>query len=378
MGQRKGGSAAAGMGVLLVLGMAFAAFSAAYKIFVENLAAIVVFGALAGLLLMLWFFFSKLESRKSAALDRSVAAKHPQIQLPTERGYVQPRVQFGSRTKSAATSGNARWVLPNEAVTVQGASITGGTFYLGTALYFDGHVVNSYVVNPKLSAKSAKPDVDGASMPYWPSYVDVTPAARRAFLEWMATGRQIKPYGIGHVFLYFYGLEHRVFVDRDVASVPALIAEVVRLLAIYGDNSAPPFRNLTSFAASMLPANAMTATGAPGNTSVMPATLKYAATPARAPAATSAKALLRALVGSLRGATTSGTIDGAAAIGSAGFACFVARASASNSCVCFGAESEPHAGRLELIDSTLNLSRREGFQSAPIGTPLQEQLLKYY
>jgi hypothetical protein len=67
----------------------------------------------------------------------------------------------------------------------------------------------------------------------------------------------------------------------------------------------------------MLPANAMTATGAPGNTSTIPATLKNAATPASATAVTSARALLRALAGSLRGAAVSWTIDGAGTSGNA-------------------------------------------------------------
>jgi hypothetical protein len=39
--------------------------------------------------------------------------------------------------------------------------------------------------------------------------------------------------------------------------------------------------------------------------------------------------------------------------------------------VCFGTEVDPHAGRLQLIDSTLNSVFREGYQSAPIGTPLK-------
>ena len=42
---------------------------------------------------------------------------------------------------------------------------------------------------------------------------------------------------MGYVFLYFYGLEHRFFVDRpDEDEREQLIAEVERLLGIYGDN----------------------------------------------------------------------------------------------------------------------------------------------
>jgi len=74
-------------------------------------------------------------------------------------------------------------------------------------------------------------------MPYWPSYDSVTPNARAAFLQWMGDGRRDPRYGIGHVFLFFYGLEHRLFVEDARAEAPVLIAEVERLLSIYGQNN---------------------------------------------------------------------------------------------------------------------------------------------
>ncbi|MFX9995561.1 TerB N-terminal domain-containing protein, partial [Acinetobacter baumannii] len=74
------------------------------------------------------------------------------------------------------------------------------------------------------------------SMSYWPSYTDMSPAARRAFLDWMQDGRRNPAYGIGHVFMFFYGLEHRLFVDRGDDAV-LLVREVERLLTIYGSNN---------------------------------------------------------------------------------------------------------------------------------------------
>jgi tellurite resistance protein len=52
----------------------------------------------------------------------------------------------------------------------------------------------------------------------------------------MGDGRRNPAYGIGHVFVFFYGLEHRLFVERgDDAAV--LVREVERLLTIYGTNN---------------------------------------------------------------------------------------------------------------------------------------------
>ncbi|MET1045673.1 MAG: TerB N-terminal domain-containing protein [Hyphomicrobium sp.] len=132
--------------------------------------------------------------------------------------------------------GSARWIASSETVSIQGVQIAGGHFYLGAALSFEAGQIDKYVVNPDLSAKSSRPDIEGRSMPYWPSYAEVPPASRRAFLDWMSTGRCRKEYAIGYVFLFFYGLEHRLFVDRALEDASAIISEVERLLTVYGEN----------------------------------------------------------------------------------------------------------------------------------------------
>lgn len=79
-------------------------------------------------------------------------------------------------------------------------------------------------------------------MGYWPSYTEASPEERRAYLNWLSEGRSNPDCDIGYVFLFFYGLERRVIVDsRDNPAAredwPAIIAELRRLLAIYGEKS---------------------------------------------------------------------------------------------------------------------------------------------
>jgi len=71
---------------------------------------------------------------------------------------------------------------------------------------------------------------------YWPHYAEISPAARRANLQWHATGRRDPKFGIGHVFLFFYGLEHRLFVDKALDDLPAIENELTQILAVYGNN----------------------------------------------------------------------------------------------------------------------------------------------
>ena len=49
-------------------------------------------------------------------------------------------------------------------------------------------------------------------MTYWPSYSEISSAARTAYVDWLASGRRPGAH-IGYVFLFFYGIERRVLVD---------------------------------------------------------------------------------------------------------------------------------------------------------------------
>lgn len=68
-------------------------------------------------------------------------------------------------------------------------------------------------------------------LPYWPSYRAATPAQRSRYIDWLIGGRCDPEIPLGYVFIYFYGLERRVLVDRVDCAVIA--AEVMRLLPIY-------------------------------------------------------------------------------------------------------------------------------------------------
>ena len=74
-------------------------------------------------------------------------------------------------------------------------------------------------------------------MHYWPNYSTIDSRSRATYLDWLGSGRSDTRYDVGYVFLYFYGLERRVFVDKeDEQERGDIVAEVRRLLEIYGYN----------------------------------------------------------------------------------------------------------------------------------------------
>lgn len=68
-------------------------------------------------------------------------------------------------------------------------------------------------------------------LPYWPSYRQCSPEQRRNYLNWLTSGKRDPLVELGYVFIYFYGLERRVVVDRQDSL--AVIKELLRLFPIY-------------------------------------------------------------------------------------------------------------------------------------------------
>ena len=95
---------------------------------------------------------------------------------------------------------------------------------------------NAFIDSSKKIARRGG-DYEGQGMHYWPNFSTIDGRSRATYLDWLSSGRSDARYDVGYVFLYFYGLERRVFVDKaDAQERREIVAEVDRLLTIYGHN----------------------------------------------------------------------------------------------------------------------------------------------
>jgi len=137
----------------------------------------------------------------------------------------------------------ATWLGYSKPINIQGYDIPDGLIYVGTNLPdYNGYENDACLINPKLKVSSADPWEAGEDMDYWPSYSRIPKKCRGAFLKWLATGRSEPETYIGYVFLFFYGLERRLFVDGSKGIVSenervTIVNEVRRLLKIYNNRS---------------------------------------------------------------------------------------------------------------------------------------------
>jgi uncharacterized tellurite resistance protein B-like protein len=147
--------------------------------------------------------------------------------------------------------GDRFWVPAGQSVTVAGRQLD-GMVYVGSGLRpvsgYRGDVEPA-LLDPRQTVSWTRPDHQGTGMHYWPNYSAIDPSSRAAYLHWLSSGRKEPSAAIGYVFLFFYGIERRVLVDTQTsetarAEIDGLLAEVERLLGIYGGNNS--FRGYAS------------------------------------------------------------------------------------------------------------------------------------
>jgi hypothetical protein len=142
-----------------------------------------------------------------------------------------------STISSPKTATPIRWMEPGDTIDIEGFNISGGLVYIGTvAGRTAGQREFAHVIDPVARVDARYSDIAGAALSYWPAYSQMRPGERRAYLEWLAGGRRDPRFGIGYVFLFFYGLEWRIFTDRAPKAAEAILLEVDALNAVYGGN----------------------------------------------------------------------------------------------------------------------------------------------
>jgi tellurite resistance protein len=138
----------------------------------------------------------------------------------------------GPPSRSGRGAPKLTWYAPGQSVIHAGLIIDGGMMYTNErALPWPGEP-SAIITSLFVGGTAAHPLEDFG---YYPSYDRISGEQRRCYLEWLSAGRKdAEPSlrSLGYVFIFFYGLERRIVLDRD--HDPALIEEIFRLLQHYG------------------------------------------------------------------------------------------------------------------------------------------------
>lgn len=141
-----------------------------------------------------------------------------------------------------AVNANAYWIAQGGNSNVQGLAV-GDFVYVGKRMpSFDGSGIEPSAIDPMLPIDHGHANTAGEGMRYWPSYSSISLASRTAYLQWLADGRKDPQVYIGYVFIFFYGLERRVyeFIQKRGSSADEVLTiahEVARLLTLHAARS---------------------------------------------------------------------------------------------------------------------------------------------
>jgi len=172
-------------------------------------------------------------------------------QIEASRSAAMPGIgislSFGNDEMPSSRTGRGKsrltWYTHGQSVIHAGLLIDDGMVYTSQrALAWPGEP-SAIITSLSVGGTAANPLEDFG---YYPSYDRISDGQRRCYLEWLSAGRKdVDPAqrSLGYVFIFFYGLERRVVLDRD--RDPALLEEVLRLLQYYG--SAHKSRSLRTY-----------------------------------------------------------------------------------------------------------------------------------
>lgn len=196
--------------------------------------------------LVIAFRVGKAAERKAKKdLPRAHARTEPRLEDPTSKSGPQTSTPHSRQVHAEEADINwaAEWQRKVTTITIQGRAISSSMYYFGKRMASLGSArPDPALVDPRLAVNFGWPDYAGSTLRHWPSYSELSAEARAAYLDWLNTGRSDPGTNIGFVFLFFYGLERRILhdalqVEAIREELPELVAELQRLLAIYGPRS---------------------------------------------------------------------------------------------------------------------------------------------
>jgi hypothetical protein len=207
------------------------------------------FGIATAIAVYVIYLVSTSVSSQTAAAQSKAGANPPAAARQPQAAGGPQMLRPSSSTKKPAGAraplegfGPGMWIPQGQPVTVGGVTIPGGLVYFGTSLKTHNGSVDPCLIDPSKDV-APRGDYTASGLGSWPSYANISPMARRAYLNWLADGRSDPAANIGYVYLFFYGLERRALIDVTTEPEarndwPVIIKEVWRLLGIYGSKSA--------------------------------------------------------------------------------------------------------------------------------------------
>jgi len=195
-------------------------------------------------------------NKPSEAVNRSLSFSSNRSIDDQEESLITITISSGRTEQLSSNKVPGRWIQPGEIIKIKHFETKSGLFYFGGKLtayqdnsYYNRTETEASLVDDSLPIINKDQFFTDDSLDYWPKYIELSPAARGAYLSWLCSDRNHPETPIGYVFIYFYGLERRILVDGtqgriDDSEYVFIFNELKRLRQLFNENYA--FHNYAS------------------------------------------------------------------------------------------------------------------------------------
>ena len=136
---------------------------------------------------------------------------------------------------SSGWDATPRWIAGRTALVAGGMRFEADLVYFGSPIRRERHHDQSRI-DPRLAVSTDVPTLDPYAY-YWNcAYHEMQPDDRGGYLGWLSRGRSDPKVAPSYLFLFFAGLEQRLFVDDARDEAPVIFAELRRLMAFYSED----------------------------------------------------------------------------------------------------------------------------------------------
>ena len=178
-------------------------------------------------------------SKRKKVVPRAATNVHSGVRGRSARGAdvdsedlgIRFTVSYGAGDDSYDTSrpaANPHWLGPGDSFKIAGFTIQSPLTYAASSRDKEMRCSDPSQIAPWLDVRDG---AQSGGLPYWPWYARLTPPQRHAYLTWLASGRGRLPPEDGFLFIYYYGLERRLLVDKQDVSL--VLKEVQRLRGMH-------------------------------------------------------------------------------------------------------------------------------------------------
>jgi hypothetical protein len=107
-----------------------------------------------------------------------------------------------------------RWIPPGESITIAGKKIINGNFYFGNKTKNSCcSALDTSLIDDNLSIIASDKKYTDHSTCFYPKFSLLSPKCKGAYIDWLASDRTDVDVPMCYIYIYFYGLEHRIIFD---------------------------------------------------------------------------------------------------------------------------------------------------------------------